>query len=89
MEALRVGFIEPPVTLPVVTFPGQTARPTDTDNDGLYEDLNGNDRLDFADVVLFFEQMDWIIANEPVTAFDMNGNSRIDFNDIVLLFGDI
>jgi len=30
--------------------------------------------------------MDWITANEPVTAFDMNGNSRIDFNDIVRLF---
>jgi chitinase len=89
MEALRVGFIEPPATLPVVTFPGQTALPTDTDNDGLYEDLNGNGRLDFADVVLFFDQMDWITANEPLTAFDINGNSRIDFNDIVLLFGEI
>ena len=89
MEALRVGFIEPPVTRPVVALPGQTALPTDTDNDGLYEDLNGNGRLDFADVVLFFDQMDWIIANEPLTAFDMNGNSRIDFNDIVLLFGEI
>ena len=89
MEALRVGFIVPPVTQPVVVLPGQTALPTDPDNDGLFEDLNGNGRLDFADVVLFFDQMDWITANEPVAAFDMNRNGRIDFNDIVLLFGEI
>lgn len=88
MEALRIGFIEPPVTRPVVALPGQTVLPTDPDKDGLYEDLNGNSRVDFADVVLFFEQMDWIAANEPVTAFDMNGNRRIDFNDIVVLFGE-
>lgn len=86
MEALRVGFIEPPITQPIVTLPGQTTIPTDPDKDGFYEDLNGNRRLDFADVVLFFDQMDWINANEPVTAFDMNGNGRIDFNDIVRLF---
>lgn len=46
-------------------------------------------RPDFTDVVLFFEQMDWIALNEPVTSFDMIGNRRIDFNDIVLLFGEI
>jgi PKD repeat protein len=72
-----------------ITLPGPTNPPSDPDSDGLYEDLNGNGRLDFADIVLFFEQMDWISANEPVTAFDMNGNDRIDFNDIVLLFREI
>jgi tripartite motif-containing protein 71 len=36
-----------------------------------------------------FNQMQWIAANEPVTAFDFNGNGRIDFNDIVVLFGEI
>ena len=89
MKALRAGFIEPPVTRPVVALPGQSLLPTDPDKDGLFEDLNGNSRLDFADVVLFFDHMDWITTNEPVTAFDMNGNSRIDFNDIVRLFEEI
>jgi chitinase len=46
MEALRAGFIEPPVTQPVVALPGQTAIPTDPNHDGLYEDLNGNGRTD-------------------------------------------
>jgi hypothetical protein len=63
--------------------------PTDPDSDGLYEDLNGNARKDFNDVVVMFNQMQWIAANEPVSAFDFNGNGRIDFNDIVKLFGEI
>jgi PKD repeat protein len=36
-----------------------------------------------------FNQMQWISANEPVSAFDFNGNGRIDFNDIVQLFWEI
>jgi PKD repeat protein len=70
-------------------LPGQLNAPTDPDGDGIYEDLNGNTRLDFADVVSYFNQMEWIAANEPVTAFDLNGNGRIDFADIVKLFGEI
>jgi PKD repeat protein len=71
------------------SLPGFTNPPTDPDNDGLYEDLNANNRKDFNDVVLMFNQMQWIAANEPVGAFDFNGNGRIDFNDIVKLFGEI
>jgi carboxypeptidase T len=63
--------------------------PTDPDSDGLYEDLNANNRKDFNDIVLMFNQMQWIAANEPISAFDFNGNGRIDFNDIVKLFGEI
>jgi len=66
-------------------FPGADI-PLDTDSDGLYEDANGNARKDFADVVLFFNQMDWIAEKEPVSAFDYNGNGRIDFADVVWLF---
>jgi len=36
-----------------------------------------------------FSQMQWIAANEPVSAFDFNGNGRIDFNDSVKVFGEI
>jgi PKD repeat protein len=73
----------------VIPLPGYTSPPTDPDGDCIYEDLNGNGRLDFADVVLYFNQMEWIAANEPVNAFDLNGNERIDFADIVQLFGEI
>jgi alkaline phosphatase len=70
----------------VVAVPGGTGLPRDLDDDGLCEDVNGNGRADFADVVLFFNQMTWIAANEPVAAFDCNGNGRIDFADVVRLY---
>ncbi|ACL17071.1 PKD domain-containing protein [Methanosphaerula palustris] len=75
-----------PVVSGVVRVYGQTAMPTDPNHDGLYEDLNGNGVIDFNDVVLFFNQMDWIAENEPLAAFDFNHNGQIDFNDIVQLF---
>jgi PKD repeat protein len=77
------------VTKAIISFPGFTNPPTDPDNDGLYEDLNGNSRKDFNDVALMFNHMLWIPVNEPISAFDFNRNGRIDFNDIVMLFGEI
>jgi PKD repeat protein len=82
------GFIVHPYR-PLSPLPGYFNLPTDPDNDGIYEDLNANGRLDFADVVLYFNQMTWIAANEPIAAFDLNGNGRIDFADIVALFNEI
>ena len=73
----------------VATVPGGIDVPTDTDADGAYDDVNGNGRKDFADVVLFFNQMTWIAANEPAGTFDFNENGRIDFADVVWLFNNL
>jgi len=48
--------------------------------------VNSTLREDFNDVVLYFNEMAWITANEPVPAFDYNGNGRIDFADVVRLY---
>jgi len=85
--AIKSNYIN--LTLPVIPLPGMSQPPTDPDNDGIYEDLNGNNRIDFTDVVLYFNQMTWITANEPIAAFDLNGNGRIDFSDTVLLFNEV
>lgn len=77
------------VRRPLVAVPGGNGTPTDTDSDGLYDDVNGNDRRDFADIVLSFTQMDWIAANEPVAAFDYNRSGAIDFADVVWLFSHL
>ncbi|MEN6342252.1 MAG: NosD domain-containing protein, partial [Methanospirillum sp.] len=69
-----------------VAVPGGGGVPTDTDGDGLYDDVNGNGRKDFADTVLYFNQMAWIAVNEPIPGFDYNGNGRIDFADVLRLF---
>ena len=73
----------------IITVPGGTGVPTDPDADRKDDDVNGNGRKDFADVVLYFTQMIWIAANEPVPAFDYNGNGRIDFADVVWLFNHL
>jgi DNA-binding beta-propeller fold protein YncE len=71
---------------PVRPLQGDTNQPGDVDHDGLYEDLDGNGVFEFEDVVMFFEQIDWISDNEPIVAFDFNENERIDFGDVVTLF---
>jgi hypothetical protein len=68
---------------------GSYPAPTDVDGDGAYEDLNGNGRIDFADVILFFRNMDWIRENQPRACFDYNGNGNIDFADLILLFREV
>jgi beta propeller repeat protein len=78
------------VPLPgLATVPGGTGAPRDLDTDGRCEDVNGNGRADFADVVLYFNQMSWIAANMPSASFDYNGNGRIDFADVVWLFNHL
>lgn len=75
--------------IPVLPLPGSSKSPTDPDNDGLYEDINGNGRKDFNDVVKFFNYIEWMEKNEPANCFDFNGNGRIDFNDIIILFKEL
>ena len=55
------------------------------DGDGLGEDVNGNGKLDFDDVVLLFLDKDTKKVTENVNIFDFNGNGRIDFDDIIQL----
>ncbi len=74
---------------PVLPVPPSALVPTDTNGDELFDDVNGNQRGDFADIVLYFNQMDWIAANEPMALFDYNKNGRIDFADVVWLFNNL
>jgi parallel beta-helix repeat protein len=73
----------------VAKVPGGAGTPSDTNGDWLYEDINGNGRADFADIVLYFNMMNWIAGHEPIAAFDYNSNGRIDFADAVWLFAHL
>lgn len=77
--------LNPAPILPVTVFTAAAA-PHDLDEDGLYEDVNGNAKAEFADIILFFQQMNWIAGNEPVELFDDNRNGGIDFADLIWLF---
>lgn len=68
---------------------GSGRQPTDPDGDGTFEDVNGNGRLDYDDVVLLFDS----IEDESVTLhadyYDFNDNGRIDYDDITELYDEI
>ena len=61
-------------TLPAL--PGVASAPRDPDNDGRYEDVNGNGRIDFSDVTLLFNNLDTVTDYLPA-AFDFNKNGRM------------
>jgi outer membrane protein assembly factor BamB len=63
-----------------------STRPMDPDRDGLYEDVDGDGRVSFADVVALFEAFDRRPVRTFPATFDFNGNGRLDFADLVALF---
>ncbi len=70
-----------------VALPGFENPPTDPDGDGLFEDLNGNGRVDFGDINAFYANLEWIRANEPLSLFDMDGDGQIGASDIPAAYG--
>ncbi|WP_216824754.1 choice-of-anchor I family protein [Salinigranum rubrum] len=74
----------------VVTGPpsvgGSGDEPTDLDGDGRYEDVNGNGRLDYDDVVLLFDQFESDSVRLNANAYDFNENGELDYDDIVDLY---
>jgi PKD repeat protein len=74
------------VLLPV---PGYSAVPGDPDDDGLFEDLNGNSEIDYDDAVALFWNIDWIEEHEPWSCFDINQNGFLDYDDAVMLFWQV
>ncbi|WP_435067097.1 alkaline phosphatase PhoX [Haloplanus sp. C73] len=63
--------------------------PTDPDGDGLYEDLNGNGRLDYEDIEVLFNNFDADSVTMNESAYDFNENGRLDFDDIVDLYEEV
>jgi PKD repeat protein len=70
-------------------FPGITALPRDLAGTGLYEDINGNNRLDYNDLTVFFQHLAWAKTAQPTECFDFNGNGWLDYNDVITLFSII
>lgn len=76
------------VTSYVEVFPGCYQLPRDLTGNGHFMDINGNGRLDFGDVVTYYQNLDWIRANAKVgtVPYDYNNNEVIDFQDLVDLY---
>jgi secreted PhoX family phosphatase len=65
------------------------AAPTDPDGDGLYEDLNGNGRLDYEDIEILFSNFDADSVTMNESAYDFNENGQLDFDDVVDLYEEV
>ena len=63
--------------------------PTDPDGDALYEDVNGNGRLDYDDIQTLFDNFESDSVRMNKSAYDFNENGRLDFDDIVDLFAEV
>jgi alkaline phosphatase D len=63
-----------------------TSAPADLDDDGRYEDLNGNGRLDYDDVTTLFEGFEDDSVRLNANAYDFNDNGELDYDDIVDLY---
>lgn len=74
--------IAPLSLVPVV---GENA-PTDPDNDGLYEDVDGDGKITAQDATDLARHLDDPIVTHNSGPFDFNGNGRIDYDDVVELY---
>lgn len=72
----------------MIPSPAGTA-PTDPDDDGVYEDLTGNEAMDYQDVVTLFQNLDADVVTKKPAPFDLTGNDEVDNRDVVALFAEI
>ena len=70
---------------PTISAMGTASR--DNDQDGLCEDLNGNARFDFGDIVGMFQNISSVDVQNNASYYDFDGNGLADMNDVVVLFG--
>lgn len=85
----KTGYIS--ITPYLEAFPSYSNLPTDVDGDYIYEDINGNGRLDYDDVNAWYNNMAWMTAttNVDIENFDYNFNGRLDFDDLTVLYNRI
>ncbi len=80
-DTIQVGVSKVYPVLPGLVNPAQ-----DLNGDGLAEDIDGNGRLDFDDVVKLFKNVNSQVVTGNYSDFDFNHNGFMDMDDIVQLF---
>jgi endonuclease YncB( thermonuclease family) len=68
---------------------GDGSDPRDPDDDGLYEDVDGDGDTDQDDVRLLFDEKESDAVTDNADAYDFNDNGRIDYDDINELYDEI
>ncbi|MFW6436322.1 MAG: ABC transporter substrate-binding protein [Halococcoides sp.] len=62
------------------------AQPTDPDDDGLYEDISGDGRINFPDVNTFFQNTDSDAVQDHASYYDFTDDGTVDLQDVLALF---
>ena len=63
-------------------------RPSDTDGDGAFEDINGDDEFDVNDVTALWANRNTDAVTNNPQAFDINGDGEFDVNDVTALWNN-
>lgn len=72
-----------------VEVDGETYYPADPDDDGLYEDVNGDGRVDVDDVALLYQMAVRGAVPANTAAFDFDGDGDFDADDVQALLRSI
>lgn len=72
-----------------ITLPGQSNPVQDLDGDRRAEDLNGNGRHDFNDIILLFQHLSSAEVQSHPQDFDHDGDGGVTFNDVLSLFNKL
>lgn len=71
-------------------LPGRDAVPRDIDDDGVYEDVDGDGEVTLADVELYYTEIYQNRSSEYVQSnkkyFDVTGDGEITLHDVQALF---
>jgi hypothetical protein len=79
-------WVVPTTEKQLLARPGNNMIPTDPNGDGLFDDVTGDGITGFQDVIVFFDNLEWVIENEPVAPFDYNKDGVVNFGDVIKLF---
>jgi PKD repeat protein len=84
------GFIVDCESTGPPALPGQENPPKDIDNDGVYEDVNGDGEFTFSDIQLYYGEVyrkrDSEFVQNNLEFFDVDGDGKITLADVQALF---
>jgi len=77
-----------PGTVTVITGPPPIngVQPKDLDGDGLFEDVNGDGKFNFGDIVTLFLNFERSEIRDYCQFYDFNGDGQVNFGDVIELF---
>ncbi|RLM89321.1 PKD domain-containing protein [Halobellus sp. Atlit-38R] len=77
------------LTVTEITVGNYTSPVTDVDDDGVYEDINGDGEFNIVDIQGLFVNLDDEAVQDNPAYFDFNGDGTVDVVDVQALFNEL